>query len=127
MVINTSKIELNEQFNRALAVMEGTTRSIFITGRAGTGKSTLLSYFRDTTAKQIAVLAPTGVAALNIKGQTIHSFFKFRPSITLEQVRKVRASSGRKNIYEKLESGVPPKKDTSCDVTLESEKWGYIW
>ena len=88
MVINTSKIELNEQFNRALEVMEGTTRSIFITGRAGTGKSTLLGYFRDTTAKQIAVLAPTGVAALNIKGQTIHFFFKFWQSITLEQVKK---------------------------------------
>lgn len=75
-------IDLNDQFRHALDMMEHTTKSIFITGRAGTGKSTLLTYFRRTTKKKIAVLAPTGVAALNIKGQTIHSFFRFKPNIT---------------------------------------------
>ena len=53
----------------------------FITGKAGTGKSTLLQLFRKTTKKKIAVLAPTGVAALNVKGQTIHSFFGFPPKL----------------------------------------------
>jgi ATP-dependent DNA helicase PIF1 len=50
---------------------------MFITGRAGTGKSTLLQLFRQTSKKKIVVLAPTGVAARNVGGQTIHSFFGF--------------------------------------------------
>ncbi|MEA1958293.1 MAG: AAA family ATPase, partial [Chloroflexota bacterium] len=73
-------------------------------GRAGTGKSTLLNYFRHSTEKKVAVLAPTGVAALNVKGQTIHSFFRFKPSITLERVKKVRFSDDEKNIYKKLDA-----------------------
>jgi len=85
-------------------MMEHTSKSVFITGRAGTGKSTLLSYFRNTTPKSIAVLAPTGVAALNVKGQTIHSFFKFKPNIILERVRRVRSSDDSKNIYKKLDA-----------------------
>ncbi len=81
------KIEINSCFARALQLMEETDRDIFVTGRAGTGKSTLLEYFRATTAKKIVVLAPTGVAAVNISGQTIHSFFGFRPDVTVEQVK----------------------------------------
>lgn len=50
---------------------------IFVTGRAGTGKSTLLNYFVNNTKKNVAVVAPTGVAAYNVGGQTIHSFFGF--------------------------------------------------
>ncbi|MCX5993990.1 MAG: AAA family ATPase, partial [Chloroflexi bacterium] len=53
-------IEINQQFRRALDVMERTGRSVFITGRAGTGKSTLLEYFRTITAKKVVALAPTG-------------------------------------------------------------------
>jgi len=96
-------IELNDQFKRALDLMEHTDKSVFITGRAGTGKSTLLEYFRSTTKKTVAVLAPTGVAALNVKGQTIHSFFGFKPNITLDRVKRLRFS-GRENVYEKLDA-----------------------
>ena len=49
---------------------------MFVTGRAGTGKSTLLQHLAWNTSKQIAVCAPTGVAALNVEGQTIHSLFR---------------------------------------------------
>jgi len=96
-------IELNEQFRRALDLIEHTSKDIFITGRAGTGKSTLLDYCRRTTAKRVAVLAPTGVAALNVKGQTIHSFFGFKPSITPDNVKKVRFADGKQNIYRNLD------------------------
>jgi dephospho-CoA kinase len=48
-----------------------------LTGRAGTGKSTLLQYFRATMRKRVVVLASTGVAAVNVQGQTIHAFFGF--------------------------------------------------
>jgi len=80
-------IELNEKFLESLSLMENGSKNIFITGRAGTGKSTLLDCFRKITKKKIAVLAPTGVAALNVNGQTIHSFFGFQPDITLSSVK----------------------------------------
>ena len=97
-------IELNEQFKKALDILENTHKSIFITGRAGTGKSTLLDYFRRNTKKKLAVLAPTGVAALNIQGQTIHSFFKFKPNISLSLVKKLRATEEEGTLYQKLET-----------------------
>jgi len=93
MVKNTT--ELNEQFKKALEVMENTSQNVFITGKAGTGKSTLLEYFRSVTHKKIVVLAPTGVAALNVRGQTIHSFFGFKPDITLDKVKKVKGKRAR--------------------------------
>lgn len=69
------QLEFTPQFEKTLKLLENSDRSLFITGRAGTGKSTLLNYFRQTTKKKLVVLAPTGVAALNVQGQTIHSFF----------------------------------------------------
>ena len=56
--------------------IEGTRENIFVTGRAGTGKSTLLNHLSWNTAKQLVIAAPTGVAALNVGGQTIHSLFR---------------------------------------------------
>ncbi len=87
-------IEINPGFRRALDIMEGTSHHVFITGKAGTGKSTLLELWRGQTLKRIAVLAPTGVAALNVRGQTIHSFFGFKPDVTPEAVRKVAKGRG---------------------------------
>lgn len=84
-------IEINNQFEKALNLLENTDKNIFITGRAGTGKSTLLSYFKENTKKELVVLAPTGVAAVNIQGMTIHSFFNFKPNITLKEITKVHS------------------------------------
>ena len=95
-------IEINEQFRKSLDIMEQSDKNIFITGKAGTGKSTLLEYFRSVTKKRIAVLAPTGVAALNVRGQTVHSFFKFKPDITLDKVKKISLS--KQTLYKKLDS-----------------------
>ncbi len=75
----SSDIIISAEFEHALELMENTNEHVFITGRAGTGKSTLLRYFRNHTAKEIVVLAPTGIAAINVMGQTIHSFFGFPP------------------------------------------------
>jgi ATP-dependent DNA helicase PIF1 len=97
-------IDLNDQFKKALDVLENTHKSIFITGRAGTGKSTLLGYYRRNTHKKVAVLAPTGVAALNIQGQTIHSFFNFKPNISLSLIKKLRATEEEGTLYQKLET-----------------------
>lgn len=97
-------IEINRDFQKALDIIGETGKNVFITGRAGTGKSTLLNYFRTNTKKKIVVLAPTGVAAINVRGQTIHSFFGFKPNITLQGIRKKFKTKDEKNIYEKLEA-----------------------
>lgn len=96
-------IELNEQFEDALKRLNKTSRSLFITGNAGTGKSTFLTHFQKTTKKKVVVLAPTGVSALNVKGQTIHSFFGFPPSITPEKARRERASQALLEILKNLD------------------------
>jgi hypothetical protein len=71
------QIEINENFERVFRFVQETDKLIFLTGKAGTGKTTALRYIRDNTFKQIAVIAPTGVAAINAGGTTIHSFFQF--------------------------------------------------
>ena len=81
-------LDLNADFQTALAALERDAGHVFITGRAGTGKSTLLKHFLAQTDLNVAVLAPTGVAALNVGGQTIHSFFGFKPGITVQDARK---------------------------------------
>jgi len=102
MLADTS-IEFTEPFERALRLMEDSTRHIFVTGRAGTGKSTLLQYFKAHTSRQVAVLAPTGVAAINVGGQTIHSFFGFKPDVTPETARK-KLRDADAGIYRKLDA-----------------------
>lgn len=77
--METEEIDLNADFQACLEDMEAGTPAMFITGKAGTGKSTLLREFVRRTKKKVVVLAPTGIAALNIGGQTIHSFFGFPP------------------------------------------------
>lgn len=94
------KIEINECFREALDLVEETDQTVFITGKAGTGKSTLLQLFREQTTKNVVVLAPTGVAALNVKGQTIHSFFVFDPHITKDKIREYRPSKKLLDILE---------------------------
>jgi ATP-dependent exoDNAse (exonuclease V) alpha subunit len=72
-----AEIEINAQFAQVLEFINKTSRAVFLTGKAGTGKTTLLKYIRANTYKQMAVCAPTGVAAINAGGATIHSFFQF--------------------------------------------------
>ena len=82
---------LSEEFESIVEQIENTKDHFYITGKAGSGKSTLLAYFRSVTQKNTAVLAPTGVAAIRVKGQTIHSFFGFPPKvIQTRHIKKVR-------------------------------------
>ena len=71
----------NAEFQNVWNLIQHTHQSVFLTGKAGTGKSTFLKYICATTRKKHVVLAPTGIAAVNVGGQTLHSFFKipFRP------------------------------------------------
>lgn len=73
----------NKEFQDALQLITKTRQSVFLTGKAGTGKSTFLKYICSQTKKKYVVLAPTGIAAINAGGVTLHSFFKlpFRPML----------------------------------------------
>jgi ATP-dependent DNA helicase PIF1 len=97
------KIEKDEYFQKALTFLEESNDCLFLTGRAGTGKSTLLSYFMEHTKKNVVVLAPTGVAALNVRGETIHSFFRFPPGITPERAKKEARRVKNQNLFLAIE------------------------
>jgi ATP-dependent DNA helicase PIF1 len=97
-------LDFNGRFKEAYDLLEHSHKNVFITGKAGTGKSTLLKYFRDNTRKNVVALAPTGVAAVNVKGQTIHSFFRFKPDITPDSVRSIRIRKSKREIYEKIDA-----------------------
>ena len=91
--IDINKIELdNEGFKKALQIVQFTHNSLFLTGKAGTGKSTFLKYIASTTKKKHIILAPTGIAAINAGGTTLHSFFKlpFHPLLPNDQQFSVR-------------------------------------
>ena len=91
-------VEFTGEFASAFNLMENTTDNFIITGKAGTGKSTLLKYFLVHTNKNAVALAPTGVSAINIKGDTIHSFFRFKPKILDDSDIKIVYDDKYKNI-----------------------------
>ncbi len=95
-------IEITSEFKNIFDLINDSDKSVFLTGKAGTGKSSLLDYFRENTSKNIAVLASTGVAAVNVKGQTIHSFFKFKANVTLEDIKAKRKK--KSNMYKRLDA-----------------------
>ncbi len=97
-----NSIEINPAFARALERIASGGRNLFITGKAGTGKSTLLEYYRANAAERPVILAPTGVAALQVGGETVHRFFGFGIDVTPEKVRKSRRKPRRPEIYKKL-------------------------
>lgn len=85
------EITREHELVRAFAMEDGGAGHLFVTGRAGTGKSTLLRCLRQGLADRAIVLAPTGLAAVNVGGQTIHSFFGFPPRlIRPEDIRRSR-------------------------------------
>ncbi len=99
-----TKIDLNAKFLEALDIIENTSDHLFLTGNAGTGKSTLLNHFRNHTKKNIVVLAPTGVAAVNVAGETIHSFFHFKPNINLDEAKKIAKRLSDNKLFRSLDT-----------------------
>lgn len=87
----------NLELQNALQIIQYTNRSLFLTGKAGTGKSTFLRYIDQNTKKKHVVLAPTGIAAINAGGSTLHSFFKLPfypllPNDTQYNARNIRGT-----------------------------------
>lgn len=90
IIDNIELDETNVEFNYASDFVKHTDRLVYLTGKAGTGKTTFLKYLRETTTKSTVILAPTGVAAINAGGQTIHSFFQIKPSVYIPNDKRLR-------------------------------------
>ena len=104
VIDNIELDETNREFNYASDFVKHTDKLVYLTGKAGTGKTTFLKYLKEETSKNTVILAPTGVAAINAGGQTIHSFFKipFGPFIPDDNRLRTSAPLGeddRSTIY----------------------------
>ncbi|MDR3218282.1 MAG: AAA family ATPase, partial [Dysgonamonadaceae bacterium] len=93
-------MKTNPQLELAANYVQYTGQHIFLTGKAGTGKTTFLHKLRETTSKRLVVLAPTGVAAINARGVTIHSFFQlpFGPLIGIDRLKSEQMHFNREKI-----------------------------
>lgn len=103
-------VERNDIFDLAYRFITETQESIFLTGKAGTGKTTFLKYLREHSSKNMVVAAPTGVAAINAGGVTLHSLFQLplHPFLPTENNRrelltKIRYQKQRKQVLQKIE------------------------
>jgi ATP-dependent DNA helicase PIF1 len=94
--------ELTQEFTDIFNLIENTNTNVYVTGDPGTGKSTFLKYFVKHTKKKAAILSSTGVGALNVGGQTIHSFFRFPPKY-LQETDIVNMSTQKKKVLKKLD------------------------
>ena len=95
-------IEFSEEAEYALDLFSHTNENIFITGKAGTGKSTLLNYLRESAEEKIIVLAPTGISAINVNGDTIHSFFRLKPGFELDEAKNVPINDTIRKKYKQI-------------------------
>jgi ATP-dependent DNA helicase PIF1 len=102
-----SGYESDEIVNKLFNKIENGASSFFITGKAGTGKSTFIQYFASKTKKKLLMCAFTGIAAINIRGQTIHSFFRFPTQVLLpedEEIKKFGKNSERYKIIQEIQT-----------------------
>lgn len=94
MIVDNIELDKeNIEFNNALDLIKHTEKTVYLTGKAGTGKTTFLKYLKTTINKNMVIVAPTGVAAINAGGQTIHSFFQIAPSLYVPNDKRLRISA----------------------------------
>src|ERR1700676_4555553 len=98
-------IKIDKSFELALSFINDTSRHVFLTGKAGTGKTTFLRFLKENASKKMAFAAPTGVAAINASGVTLHSLFQIPVAIFLpgEQNFRVNLAAERRLLLRELE------------------------
>ena len=106
-------IQIIPEYQKIHQLLDEGNPVVFVTGNAGTGKSTLILYLRNGLKKNIVVVAPTGVAAFNAGGVTIHSFFRFPPKM-LEN-GDIKSVYDRK-LYQKLDILIKEKLGSALDI-----------
>lgn len=109
-MVTTATIEINDIFELAFRFATETNENIFLTGKAGTGKTTFLKYLKENCTKNIVVAAPTGVAAINAGGVTLHSLFQlpFHPFIPTQSSKnellgRLKFTSRRQQLLRKMD------------------------
>jgi hypothetical protein len=96
--------QTNLEFKRAFKLVTETNRNVFLTGRAGTGKTTFLKYLKENCSKSMAIVAPTGIAAINAGGMTIHSLFQITPGfIAPDTPVNYQLRQDKKNLLQGIE------------------------
>ncbi len=114
-------VQITDEYERIRSLIEAGRPLVFVTGNAGTGKSTLIRYLRATLKKRMAVVAPTGVAALNVGGVTIHSFFHLPPRI--HEDKDIKLVHDRK-LYQKLDLLIVDEVSMArCDLMDSIDKF----
>ncbi len=98
------KKKFSKEAKRAIKLIQNTNRNIFVTGKAGTGKSTLLEYIRSMIDHKIIVLAPTGIAAINVNGDTIHSFFTLKPGYEKDEAKKMKIDKRKQEKFKRIKT-----------------------
>ncbi|MBT4153033.1 MAG: AAA family ATPase [Candidatus Magasanikbacteria bacterium] len=98
------KMKFCKEAKKALKLINETDEHLYITGKAGTGKSTLLAHIRLQAKKRTVVLAPTGIAAIHVNGETIHSFFGLKPGFEKDEAAKKRIDEKRAKKYRHLKT-----------------------
>ena len=99
----TSAIKLDPDQERALELMLS-GKNVFLTGEAGTGKSTILRAFREKCPRECVFLAPTGIAAINVNGATLHSFFLFKPGLLTPESLEEIGNKSRRALIRKVKT-----------------------
>jgi len=97
-------MKFSEKAKQVIDLVENSHQSFFVTGKAGTGKSTLLEHIRLHTTKKSVVLAPTGISAINVNGETIHSFFNIKPGYEKDEARKMKIDEKKRGKYSRLKT-----------------------
>ncbi len=97
-------IKFSTQAKKTIDIILNTEQNVFVTGKAGTGKSTLLDHIRTIAERKIVLLAPTGISAVNINGETIHSFFTLKPGFEKDEAMHMVLDKGKQNKFRRIKT-----------------------
>ncbi len=96
--------KFSKQEEKAIDIILNTSQHVFVTGKAGTGKSTLLEYIRLVADRRIIILAPTGISAVNVNGETIHSFFTLKPGFEKDEAKHMPLSKKKQEKFRSVKT-----------------------
>jgi ATP-dependent DNA helicase PIF1 len=97
-------IKFSKQAKKAIDLVLNTDKNVFVTGKAGTGKSTLLDHIRFIAERRIIILAPTGISAVNVNGETIHSFFTLKPGFEKDEAMNMVLEKAKQDKFKRIKT-----------------------
>ncbi len=97
-------IKFSKQAKKTIDLILNTEQNVFVTGKAGTGKSTLLDHIRSIADRKIVILAPTGISAVNVDGETIHSFFTLKPGFEKDEATHMVLDKEKQKKFKRIKT-----------------------